>query len=187
MVVKILSIIGAVWVILLVINTILAGIVTTIQKKDLNKFKTKVQTGKTMEEIFNKLTPEEIDKLKSGEEIKEKIDVVKPETILDKYADYKIKDIEKFTNKLDKWLTKRSDNISATHKDWFQILKSGDSCTDILTFEIQSNNIFVIFIKNDSNPVVTNICGFKKIGDLELLLRQVYNMKVLKKIDHSEK
>lgn len=186
---KVLSIIGAIWCVLFLINIIITLIYGIIQKKNLNKFKDKIKNSGTLEEIFNKLTPEQIDQLNKGKEVKEKIEVIKRDNtdpILSKYKDCEIKDIEKFLNKLHDWLVKTSNNIKADIKDWYRIeSKELDKEMDV-TFEVMANNVFAVFAYiNDENKIVSNICGFKEIEDLEELLKTGYKMdKLIREEDY---
>lgn len=186
---KVLSIIGAIWCVLFLINIIITLIYGIIQKKNLSKFKDKIKNSGTLEEIFNKLTPEQIDQLNKGKEVKEKIEVIKRDNtdpILSKYKDCEIKDIEKFLNKLHNWLVKTSNNIKADIKDWYRIeSKELDEDIDV-TFEVMANNVFAVFAYiNDENKIVSNICGFKEIEDLEELLKTGYKMdKLIREEDY---
>lgn len=186
---KVLAIIGAIWCILFLINIIIRLIYGIIQKKNLNKFKDKIKSSGTLEEIFNKLTPEQIEELNKGKEVKENIEVIKKDNtdaVLSKYKDCEIKDIEKFLNKLQNWLVKTSGNIKANIKDWYKIESKEFGENIVLTFEVMSHNIFAVFayIENDSK-IVSNICGFKKIEDLEELLKIGYKMdKLIREVDY---
>lgn len=191
---KVMAIIGVIWCVLFLINIIITLIYGIIQKRNLNKFKDKVKSSGTLEEIFEKLTPEQIDKLNKGQEVKEDIEVVKKDNtdvILAKYKDCEIKNIERFLNKLDDWLIKTSGNLKAQIKDWYKIESDDKEVKDnvVMTFEVMSHNVFAVFaiLVNEDKKVVSNICGFKEIEDLEELLKTGYKMNKLIREESDEK
>lgn len=191
---KVMAIIGIIWCALFLINIIITLIYGIIQKRNLSKFKDKVKSSGTLEEIFEKLTPEQIDKLNEGQEVKENIEVIKKDntdTILVKYKDCEIKNIERFLNKLNDWLIKTSGNLKANIKDWYKIESDDKEVKDnvVMTFEVMSHNVFAVFaiLVDKNKKVVSNICGFKEIEDLEELLKTGYKMnKLIKEEDDEE-
>lgn len=190
---KVMAIIGVIWCVLFLINIIITLIYGIIQKRNLNKFKDKVKSSGTLEEIFEKLTPEQIDKLNKGQEVKEDIEVIKKDNtdiVLAKYKDCEIKNIERFLNKLDDWLIKTSGNLKAQIKDWYRIESDDKEVKDnvVMTFEVMSHNVFAVFavLVDKDKKVVSNICGFKEIEDLEELLKTGYKMNKLIKEEENE-
>lgn len=185
---KVFTVIGIIWCVLLAANIIVAIISGIIRERNLSKFKNKIQNSDTMEKIFNKLTPEEIDKLKTDGTFKQDINIDMPDntadnikTVIKKYKDCKVKDMNSFLNKLADWLKKNSKNNKADVKNWYRIIRTDGTVKNAFSFEIYDKNIFVTIssIINEKDKIVNNICGFNDIDDLEELLKSYYQMQTM--------
>lgn len=175
-------ILGIIYVILICISIILQIINVIKAKLDMKKFKNSIDETEELNKTFEKLTPDKIDELREKHKVTEKTIDIKTQdeenykAIMEKYKDYQIKDMDSFIDKLTKYLRTNTNNDSCIISDWFKIIKKDGTCVDKFTFEIQSNNIFIIFGRDElvKGKFITNICGFNDVNDFDILLRDYY-------------
>ena len=144
---------------------ILVFINSIINKKNLDKFKKTIKENKTLEQVFEKLTPEEIEKLKNGEKVESSIDIIKKtnnsneentKKMIEKYKMMKIDDIEAFADKLNKKINEivePKEDIN-TYDKWYCLLNDKNEIIRIISFVKYNDYMFV---------QIANIYGFHKI------------------------
>lgn len=162
---NIFAIVGVIWISIIILNMILVFINSIINKKNLDKFKKTIKENKTLEQVFEKLTPEEIEKLKNGEKVESSIDIIKKtdnsneentKKMIEKYKMMKIDDIEAFADKLNKKINEivePKEDIN-TYDKWYCLLNDKDEIIRIISFVKYNDYMFV---------QIANIYGFHKI------------------------
>ena len=97
--------------------------------------------------------------------------------IMEKYKDYQIKDMNDFIDRLTKYLRSKTNDENCIISDWFKIIIDDGSCVDKFTFEVHYKNIFIVFGRDSCNvgKIITNICGFNNVEDLDIeKVKQVF-------------
>lgn len=162
---NIFAIVGVIWISIIILNMILVFINSIINKKNLDKFKKTIKENKTLEQVFEKLTPEEIEKLKNGEKVESSIDIIKKtnnsneentKKMIEKYKMMKIDDIEAFADKLNKKINEivePKEDIN-TYDKWYCLLNDKNEIIRIISFVKYNDYMFV---------QIANIYGFHKI------------------------
>ena len=162
---NIFAIVGVIWISIIILNMILVFINSIINKKNLDKFKKTIKENKTLEQVFEKLTPEEIEKLKNGEKVESSIDIIKKtdnsneentKKMIEKYKMMKIDDIETFADKLNKKINEivePKEDIN-TYDKWYCLLNDKNEIIRIISFVKYNDYMFV---------QIANIYGFHKI------------------------
>ena len=177
---NILVVIGAVYLILIIISGILQIINIIKQRQNIKKFAKSINDSEELNKTFEKLTPDKIEELRKNKNYKEKtIDLEKEnnyKAIMEKYKDYQVKDMNEFIDKLTKYLRSMTGDEKSIISDWFKIVMNDGSCIDKFTFEVHCKNIFVVFGRDSCNvgKIITNICGFSNVEDLDILLKDFY-------------
>ena len=179
---NVLVVIGAIYLILIIISGILQIINIVKQRLNVKKFAKSINDSEELNKTFEKLTPDKIEELRKNKNYKEKtIDLGKEnnnnyKNIMEKYKDYQIKDMNDFIDRLTKYLRSKTDDEKCIISDWFKIIVDDGSCVDKFTFEVHYKNIFVVFGRDSCNvgKIITNICGFNNVDDLDILLKDYY-------------
>ena len=177
---NVLVVIGAVYLILIIISGILQIINIIKQRQNIKKFAKSINDSEELNKTFEKLTPDKIEELRKNKNYKEKtIDLEKEnnyKVIMEKYKDYQVKDMNEFIDKLTKYLRSMTGDEKSIISDWFKIVMNDGSCIDKFTFEVHCKNIFVVFGRDSCNvgKIITNICGFSNVEDLDILLKDFY-------------
>ena len=177
---NILVVIGAIYLILIIISGILQVINIIKQRQNIKKFAKSINDSEELNKTFEKLTPDKIEELRKNKNYKEKtIDLEKEnnyKAIMEKYKDYQVKDMNEFIDKLTKYLRSMTGDEKSIISDWFKIVMNDGSCIDKFTFEVHCKNIFVVFGRDSCNvgKIITNICGFSNVEDLDILLKDFY-------------
>ena len=177
---NVLVVIGAVYLILIIISGILQIINIIKQRQNIKKFAKSINDSEELNKTFEKLTPDKIEELRKNKNYKEKtIDLEKEnnyKAIMEKYKDYQVKDMNEFIDKLTKYLRSMTGDEKSIISDWFKIVVNDGSCIDKFTFEVHCKNIFVVFGRDSCNvgKIITNICGFSNVEDLDILLKDFY-------------
>lgn len=177
---NVLVVIGAVYLILIIISGILQIINIIKQRQNIKKFAKSINDSEELNKTFEKLTPDKIEELRKNKNYKEKtIDLEKEnnyKAIMEKYKDYQVKDMNEFIDKLTKYLRSMTGDEKSIISDWFKIVMNDGSCIDKFTFEVHCKNIFVVFGRDSCNvgKIITNICGFSNVEDLDILLKDFY-------------
>lgn len=177
---NVLVVIGAVHLILIIISGILQIINIIKQRQNIKKFAKSINDSEELNKTFEKLTPDKIEELRKNKNYKEKtIDLEKEnnyKAIMEKYKDYQVKDMNEFIDKLTKYLRSMTGDEKSIISDWFKIVMNDGSCIDKFTFEVHCKNIFVVFGRDSCNvgKIITNICGFSNVEDLDILLKDFY-------------
>lgn len=177
---NVLVVIGAIYLILIIISGILQIINIIKQRQNIKKFAKSINDSEELNKTFEKLTPDKIEELRKNKIYKEKtIDLEKEnnyKAIMEKYKDYQVEDMNEFIDKLTKYLRSVTGDEKSIISDWFKIIKNDGSCIDKFTFEIHCKNIFVVFGRDSGNvgKIITNICGFNNVDDLDILLKVFY-------------
>lgn len=177
---NIFAIIGVIWISIIILNIILVFVNSIINKKNLNKFKKTIKDNKTLEQVFEKITPEEIEKLKNGERVESSINIIKKsdndslndentKKIIGKYKMMKIDNIEKFANDLNEKLNiivKSKESVN-TYEKWYYLLNDDDEIICAISF-VRYNNYMFIQIADiyNSHKVIRNIIGFNDINKI---------------------
>lgn len=177
---NVLVVIGAIYLILIIISGILQIINIIKQRQNIKKFAKSINDSEELNKTFEKLTPDKIEELRKNKNYKEKtIDLEKEnnyKAIMEKYKDYQVKDMNEFIDKLTKYLRSMTGDEKSIISDWFKIVMNDGSCIDKFTFEVHCKNIFVVFGRDSCNvgKIITNICGFSNVEDLDILLKDFY-------------
>ena len=177
---NVLVVIGAIYLILIIISGILQVINIIKQRQNIKKFAKSINDSEELNKTFEKLTPDKIEELRKNKIYKEKtIDLEKEnnyKAIMEKYKDYQVKDMNEFIDKLTKYLRSMTGDEKSIISDWFKIVMNDGSCIDKFTFEVHCKNIFVVFGRDSCNvgKIITNICGFSNVEDLDILLKDFY-------------
>lgn len=177
---NVLVVIGAIYLILIIISGILQIINIIKQRQNIKKFAKSINDSEELNKTFEKLTPDKIEELRKNKNYKEKtIDLEKEnnyKAIMEKYKDYQVKDMNEFIDKLTKYLRSMTGDEKSIISDWFKIVMKDGSCIDKFTFEVHCKNIFVVFGRDSCNvgKIITNICGFSNVEDLDILLKDFY-------------
>ena len=177
---NVLVVIGAIYLILIIISGILQIINIIKQRQNIKKFAKSINDSEELNKTFEKLTPDKIEELRKNKNYKEKtIDLEKEnnyKAIMEKYKDYQVKDMNEFIDKLTKYLRSTTGDEKSIISDWFKIVMKDGSCIDKFTFEVHCKNIFVVFGRDSCNvgKIITNICGFSNVEDLDILLKDFY-------------
>lgn len=177
---NVLVVIGAVYLILIIISGILQIINIIKQRQNIKKFAKSINNSEELNKTFEKLTPDKIEELRKNKNYKEKtIDLEKEnnyKAIMEKYKDYQVKDMNEFIDKLTKYLRSMTGDEKSIISDWFKIVMNDGSCIDKFTFEVHCKNIFIVFGRDSCNvgKIITNICGFSNVEDLDILLKDFY-------------
>ena len=177
---NVLVVIGAIYLILIIISGILQIINIIKQRQNIKKFAKSINDSEELNKTFEKLTPDKIEELRKNKNYKEKtIDLEKEnnyKAIMEKYKDYQVKDMNEFIDKLTKYLRSMTGDEKSIISDWFKIVMKDGSCIDKFTFEVHCKNIFVVFGRDSCNvgKIITNICGFNNVEDLDILLKDYY-------------
>lgn len=177
---NVLVVIGAIYLILIIISGILQVINIIKQRQNIKKFAKSINDSEELNKTFEKLTPDKIEELRKNKIYKEKtIDLEKEnnyKAIMEKYKDYQVKDMNEFIDKLTKYLRSMTGDEESIISDWFKIVMNDGSCIDKFTFEVHCKNIFVVFGRDSCNvgKIITNICGFSNVEDLDILLKDFY-------------
>lgn len=177
---NVLVVIGAIYLVLIIISGILQIINIVKQRLNVKKFAKSINDSEELNKTFEKLTPDKIEELRKNKNYKEKtIDLEKEnnyKAIMEKYKDYQVKDMNEFIDKLTKYLRSMTGDEKSIISDWFKIVMKDGSCIDKFTFEVHCKNIFVVFGRDSCNvgKIITNICGFNNVEDLDILLKDFY-------------
>ena len=177
---NVLVVIGAIYLILIIISGILQIINIIKQRQNIKKFAKSINDSEELNKTFEKLTPDKIEELRKNKNYKEKtIDLEKEnnyKAIMEKYKDYQVKDMNEFIDKLTKYLRSMTGDEKSIISDWFKIVMKDGSCIDKFTFEVHCKNIFVVFGRDSCNvgKIINNICGFSNVEDLDILLKDFY-------------
>ncbi len=185
---NIFAIIGVIWISIIILNMILVFINSIINKKNLDKFKKTIKDNKTLEQVFEKLTPEEIEKLKNGERVESSVDIIKKSNddnfneentnkMIEKYKMMKIDNIEAFGDKLNEKLNEivePKEDIN-TYDKWYCLLNDKNEIIRIISF-IKYNNYMFIQIADiyGSNKIIKDTIGFNDIDKLFDNLKEEY-------------
>ena len=165
---------------MIIISGILQIINIIKQRQNIKKFAKSINDSEELNKTFEKLTPDKIEELRKNKNYKEKtIDLEKEnnyKAIMEKYKDYQVKDMNEFIDKLTKYLRSTTGDEKSIISDWFKIVMKDGSCIDKFTFEVHCKNIFVVFGRDSCNvgKIITNICGFNNVEDLDILLKDYY-------------
>lgn len=183
---NIFAVIGVIWISIIILNMILVFINSIINKKNLDKFKKTIKENKTLEQVFEKLTPEEIEKLKNGEKVESSIDIIKKtdnsneentKKMIEKYKMMKVDDIESFAAKLNKKLNEivePKEDIN-TYDKWYCLLNDKNEIIRIISF-VKYNDYMFIQIANiyGFHKIIQDTIGFNNIDKLFSDLKDEY-------------